>query len=319
MLNTIIKKISNNSPRFLLIGDIMLDKYIFGSVDRISPEAPVPIVKFSNEKKMLGGCGNVLRNLKNLGANISVISAVGDDSVGKHILEYLSADKISTSGIQIINKNRSTKKVRIIADGQQIARLDWDMEILKNKDSRSIANLIKNNLKNYDGVIVSDYKKGVCSSIVMKKILNTAIDNSVPVFIDPKGDNWDKYRCASLITPNKKEVELVVEKKLQSNKDFEFAGKKICKDYNIDACLITRGPDGMSYVSSQKIFHLKSNAREIFDVSGAGDTVIAAISSAIISNLPIKDAVDFANKAAGIVVGHIGTSAINIDELRRLK
>ena len=145
MLNTKIKKISNSSPRFLLIGDIMLDKYIFGSVDRISPEAPVPIVKFSNEKKMLGGCGNVLRNLKNLGANISVISAVGDDSVGKHILEYLSADKISTSGIQIINKNRSTKKVRIIADGQQIARLDWDMEIFKNKDSRSIANLIKNN------------------------------------------------------------------------------------------------------------------------------------------------------------------------------
>ena len=318
MLNTTIKKISNSSPRFLLIGDIMLDKYIFGSVDRISPEAPVPIVKFSNEKKMLGGCGNVLRNLKNLGANISVISAVGDDSVGKHILEYLSADKISTSGIQIINKNRSTKKVRIIADGQQIARLDWDMEILKNKDSRSIANLIKNNLKNYDGVIVSDYKKGVCSSIVMKKILKTAIDNSVPVFIDPKGDNWDKYRSASLITPNKKEAELIVEKKLQSNKDFEFAGKKICKYYNIDACLITRGPDGMSYVSSQKIFHLKSNAREIFDVSGAGDTVIAAISSAIIANIPIEDAVNFANKAAGIVVGHIGTSAINIDELRIL-
>ena len=171
MLNTTIKKISNSSPRFLLIGDIMLDEYIFGSVERISPEAPVPIVKFSNEKKMLGGCGNVLRNLKNLGANISVISAVGDDSVGKHILEYLSADKISTSGIQIINKNRSTKKVRIIADGQQIARLDWDMEIFKNEDSRSIANLIKNNLKSYDGVIVSDYEKGVCSSIVMKKIL----------------------------------------------------------------------------------------------------------------------------------------------------
>ena len=318
MLNRIIEKISNSSPRILLIGDIMLDKYIFGSVDRVSPEAPVPIVKFLNEKKMLGGCGNVLRNLKNLGASISVISAVGDDSVGKHILDYLGADKISTSGIQIINKNQSTEKVRIIADGQQIARLDWDMEVFKNKDSRSIANLIKNNLKNYDGVIVSDYEKGVCSSIVMKKILANAIDNSVPVFIDPKGDNWDKYRSASLITPNKKEVELVIEKKLYSDRDFELAGQKICKNYDIDACLITRGPDGMSYVGSQKIFHLKSNAREIFDVSGAGDTVIAAISSAIIANIPIEDAVDFANKAAGIVVGHIGTSAISIDELRIL-
>ena len=318
MSKFIADQISNSSPRVLLIGDLMLDKYIFGSVERISPEAPVPIVSLVSEKQMLGGCGNVLRNLNNLGVKTSIISAVGDDATGKSIIEKLQEKNISTSKILIMNKKRSTKKTRIIADRQQIARVDWDMENFNDSDYNSILDFLTEDIKLFDGIIISDYLKGICSSKVLKSIIDNARKNLIPVFIDPKGDDWDKYRFANLITPNKKEAELVIGSKLNSNKDFEFAGRKICEDYSIDACLITRGSDGMSYISTNDVLHLRSNAKEIFDVSGAGDTVIAAISTGLMIDLGIEESVGFANKAAGIVVGHIGTSAITIEEIKGL-
>ena len=318
MSKFIADQISKSSPRVLLIGDLMLDKYIFGSVERISPEAPVPIVSLVSEKQMLGGCGNVLRNLNNLGVKTSIISAIGDDPTGKSILEKLQEKNILTSKILIMNKKRSTKKTRIIADRQQIARVDWDMEGFNESDYNSILDFITEDIKLFDGIIISDYLKGICSSKVLKRTIDTARKNLIPVFIDPKGDDWDKYHFANLITPNKKEAELVIGSRLNSNKDFEFAGRKICKDYSIDACLITRGSDGMSYISTNDVLHLKSNAKEIFDVSGAGDTVIAAISTGLMIDLGIEQSVDFANKAAGIVVSHIGTSAITIEEIKEI-
>ena len=174
---------------------------------------------------------------------------------------------------------------------------------------------VKTTIKDIDGIIISDYEKGICSELLIKEVMKLSKENKVPVYVDPKGNNWDKYKYASLITPNTIEVESILGDKLILDKDFEVAGGKICDIYNIDACLITRGSDGMSYVSEKNIFHLRSEAQEIFDVSGAGDTVISAMVTGLAIDLTSKEAAEFSNQAAGIVVGHIGTSAITTQEL----
>ena len=315
MFKEIIDKILEKNPRILVIGDLMLDRFIFGNVERISPEAPVPIVKCLNEKNMLGGCGNVIRNLDNIGVQTSIISAIGKDITGELIIDQLNEKNIPISGILIDKNIWTTEKMRILADAQQVVRVDWDAKEFNKGSYDKILGSLPNQIKNVDGIIVSDYNKGVCSQIVLKEAMAIAKANNIPVFVDPKGKDWSKYHNAHLITPNKKEAELVIGKKLHSDKDFESAGKKICRTFDIYSCLITRGSTGMSYISSSNTFHLKSKAKEIFDVSGAGDTVISMIAASLVSNVEIEKASKFANKAAGIVVGHIGTTAITVEEL----
>ena len=319
MFKNIINQIKQEQPSLLVVGDLMLDKYIFGDVERISPEAPVPVVTLKNEEQMLGGCGNVIRNLNNLGVGTSIISAVGTDSVGDSIKGKLSGMGISISNILSIKDTRSTEKMRIVANKQQIARVDWDMDSSKINHEKLINKNLKKSIKSVDGIIVSDYAKGVCSNSLIKSIIQLANNVNVPVFIDPKGKKWEKYRNANLITPNKKEAELIIGKRLTNDQDFEHAGSMICSSFNIDACLITRGNKGMTLVSNKGTLHLKSRAKEIFDVSGAGDTVISAMATGLTLDLNYDQAIEFSNEAAGVVVGHIGTSAITIPELLNLK
>ena len=296
----------------------MLDRYIFGETTRISPEAPVPIVKFFNEKFMLGGCGNVVRNLDNLGVKTSIISAIGNDAAGKKIIDELRNRNISTSGIVEIPNICTTEKMRILSDKQQIVRVDWDANQFDLKYLDKLINSLSEKIKKHDGVLISDYGKGFCKTEMLNKIIKISDLFKVPVFIDPKGKNWGKYRNIDLITPNTQEAESLINKKLIDDNDFENAGKKICHTYKIKSCVITRGKEGMSYISGDQIFHLRSEAQEIFDVSGAGDTVIASIATALISGLDPKNAARFANNAAGIVVGHVGTSAITLKELEKI-
>ncbi len=312
----ILNQIAKKKPTILVIGDLMLDRYIFGNVNRISPEAPVPIVKFFDEKFMLGGCGNVIRNLKSLGVETSIISVIGQDLAGQKIMEYLNDKNLSTSGVMEIQSLRTTEKMRILAESQQIVRVDWDSKEFDEKNYKKLLEMLPSEIEKSDGIIISDYGKGFCKKIILKDAIKIAQNNDIPVFIDPKGIDWIKYRNANFITPNTKEAEAIIGHKLLSNKDFEKAGKQICKTFNINSCLITRGKDGMSYVDNNMIFHLRSEAKEIFDVSGAGDTVIAALSLGLVSGAKPKAAAEFANRAAGIVVGHIGTSAITIEELK---
>lgn len=319
MFKNIINQIKEKQPSLLVVGDLMLDKYIFGDVDRISPEAPVPVVTLKNEKQMLGGCGNVIRNLNNLGVGISLISAVGKDSVGDSIKSKLSGMGIPISNILSIEDTRSTEKMRIVANKQQIARVDWDMDISKLNQDKLINKNIQKSIKSVDGIIISDYAKGVCSNSLIKKIIQLAKNVNVPVFIDPKGKQWEKYRNANLITPNTKEAELIIGKRLINDQDFEHAGSVICSSFDIDACLITRGNKGMTLVSKKETLHLMSRAKEIFDVSGAGDTVISTMATGLVLDLNYDQAIEFSNEAAGVVVGHIGTSAITIPELLNLK
>jgi len=311
-----MNKIFTNKPAMLVIGDLMLDRYIFGDVDRISPEAPVPIVKCTNEQFMLGGCGNVINNLNNLGSKPSIISVIGEDLAGKQIFKALKNKGISNSEI-ITNPNiPTTEKMRIIAARQQTVRVDWDSKEFDLKIYNELLTRLSPKINESDGIIISDYGKGVCTETILKEVIKLAQKNRVPVFIDPKGADWVKYSFANLITPNIKETEMIIGSKLLYDTDFEKAGIHICNTYKIDACLITRGKDGMSYISNDTIFHLRSEAKEIFDVSGAGDTVISVVALGLVNGLNPRDASEIANCAAGIVVGHIGTSAITIEELK---
>jgi len=205
--------------------------------------------------------------------------------------------------------------MRVLGGKQQIVRIDREGNRQIQRKHNDLLNVLSTQKENIQGVIVSDYGKGICSEYLMNATMEIAQSIGIPVFIDPKGVKWQKYRKADLITPNTNEAELVLGRKLHSDKDFEFAGKEICSSFDIKACLITRGSEGMSYISSDEVFHLRSEAKEIFDVSGAGDTVISSVALGLLAEIDIYRVVEFANHAAGIVVGHVGTSAISIDEL----
>ena len=312
----IVDKIQEVSPKILVVGDIMLDRFIFGNVHRISPEAPVPVVRSVKEKYSLGGCGNVLRNLINLGVQASIISFVGSDQAGKKIIEDLKQKGILTRHIVVSKSIRTVEKMRIVAEGQQLVRVDWDSSNLSDQNINQIQEQILQEIKNVDGVIVSDYNKGVCTELVLKDIITKSKKLKIPIFIDPKGKEWSKYFGASVITPNLKEAEEALGRSLKNNIDIEEAGINICNNLSLNACLITKGSNGMSYISKDLKFHVCSEAKEIYDVSGAGDTVIASFASAILSGFDAEASTRFANKAAGIVVGHIGTTAITISELK---
>ena len=318
MLANLINRINEKPPTILVVGDLMLDKFIFGSVDRISPEAPVPIVKLEKEEQMLGGSGNVIRNLSNLGVKTSLCSAVGKDLAGDLLIAQLTKNDTNISNVLRLNNIRTTEKMRIVADGQQIARVDWDMNDLEVDFNVDFIKNIAANIKEIDGVIVSDYGKGICSDLLLKKVIRISNESNIPIFVDPKGSDWKKYQNANLITPNIKEAEIILGEKLETDESFEIAGEKICSTFDIEACLITRGGDGMSFYSKNNTFHLKSEAKEIFDVSGAGDTVISTMATGLIMDLSYELASELSNHAAGIVVGHIGTSAITIQELLNL-
>ena len=318
MLKNLFKNINKKPPTILVIGDLMLDRFIFGSVERISPEAPVPIVKLEKEEQMLGGSGNVIRNLSNLGIQTLLCSVVGKDSAGDLLINQLIEKDIQISNVLRLNSVRTTEKMRIVADRQQIARVDWDMDEFKADFVDDLIKNISEHIENIDGIIISDYAKGVCAEVLLKKVIRISNNSNIPIFVDPKGVDWGKYAHANLITPNIKEAEIVLGKKLVNDQDFEKAGEKICSTYNIEACLITRGGDGMSFFCEDNTFHLRSNAKEIFDVSGAGDTVISAMAIGLAMDLTYKQAAEFSNQAAGIVVGHIGTSAMTIQELLNL-
>lgn len=312
----ILDSIQKAKPKIVVVGDLMLDHYINGTVDRISPEAPVPVVRNQSERDMLGGCGNVVRNLHNLGAQTSVVSLIGDDAAGEQIRKNLARRGISSEYLLTSATSHTTRKMRVIADRQQVVRVDWDSTGLAEAEVEVFLQHLTPALADAEGIVVSDYGKGVCRSAIIKACVASAAENEIPLFIDPKGLNWNKYAGAGFITPNTKEAGAVLNSRLIKNEDFEFAGEAIGRDYQIANCLITRGKDGMSFINADQALHIPSRAREVFDVSGAGDTVIASLAAAVCSGISTENSIHFANHAAGIVVGHVGTAAITADELR---
>ena len=298
-----------------VIGDIMLDKYVYGIVDRISPEAPIPIVTADNEVETLGGAGNVISNLRGFDVKAIPVGIIGGDIFGTKVSSLIDELGSSTDYLLVSDNIPTNLKTRIIAGNQQLIRLDWDSSRPSELEEKRLKKYITDSLKSVDVIIISDYAKGVCSCKVVKHAIHTAKNRDIPIIVDPKGKDFSKYKGASCITPNTKEAQGVVPFEIDSEVFFEKAVNWITENFDIDVCLITRGEDGMVLFENNEIIRIPTIAQEVFDVSGAGDTVVATLAASVALGMNYKNAAKIANAAAGVVVSHIGTYPINIQSL----
>ena len=305
-----------SSCKVLVVGDVMLDKYYFGEVTRISPEAPVPIARVLKVKETLGGAANVVHNLALLGCQTSIIGQVGRDNHGEIFLGKLKALGVDYSGM-IETSKPTTTKIRVISGHQQMIRLDF--EDTGELDTLATDELLKNfsaSLPNVDGVIVSDYGKGVCTKKICREIIGACRAAKKFVVVDPKGDNWQKYFDATFITPNLKELNAILPKRIPNvDAQIEEAAQKVIDEFNLRGLVVTRSAEGLSLIDGDKVSHIKARAQEVFDVSGAGDTVIAVFALALAGKIDSAAAAYLANVAAGVVVAKVGTYAVNREEL----
>ncbi|WP_096023806.1 D-glycero-beta-D-manno-heptose-7-phosphate kinase [Campylobacter lanienae] len=303
--------------RVLVVGDLMIDHYIWGSCDRISPEAPVQVVNIKNETKRLGGCGNVVSNLIALGAEVGVISVVGDDELGGEILKLLK-DRGAKAELVIAQKGRkSSQKSRVMVTHQQVLRLDT--ESTSDIDcADEIVGKFQGILNSYDIVLLSDYGKGVLSDYLTKQIISITKNSSKMVLVDPKGKDYSKYKGATLLTPNKKEASEALGFVIDSDEKLELALKTMKMNYELEYSLITLSEDGIGLLA-QKMVKFPALAKEVFDVTGAGDSVLATLGYCLASKMSIEDAIDNANLAAAVVVGKVGSADASWGEIESLK
>ena len=305
-----------NACKILVVGDVMLDKYYFGEVTRISPEAPVPIARVTQVKETLGGAANVAHNLALLGCQTSIIGQIGADNHGEIFLSKLKDIGVDYSGM-IESPKPTTTKIRVISGHQQMIRLDF--EDATELDGAASDNLLKNfsaQIDKVDAVIISDYGKGVCNKKICREIIGSCRAQKKMVVVDPKGDNWQKYFDASYITPNLKELNAILPRKIKNvDAQIEEAARSVIEEFNLSGLVVTRSAEGLSLIEGKKISHIKARAQEVFDVSGAGDTVIAAFALAMAGKLNSAVAAYLANVAAGVVVAKVGTYAVNRAEL----
>jgi len=300
-----------NNAKILIVGDVMLDRYWFGDVNRISPEAPVPVLKVDRVEERPGGATNVARNIAAMGAYATLLSVVGNDEAGACLQDLLQEyDKLSA----LLHRDDTIStiiKLRAIARHQQLLRIDFETwpshEVLKAKLADFHAQLPQ-----ADVVILSDYGKGGLAHIA--EMIESARAAGKPVLIDPKGDDYARYSGATLLTPNRSEFRDVVGS-WGDESEFNSKAEKLRAELKLDALLVTRSEDGMSLYRSNKVLNEPSQTREVFDVSGAGDTVIAALSVMMASGASLPDAMSFANRAAGIVVGKLGTAVVSREEI----
>jgi D-glycero-beta-D-manno-heptose-7-phosphate kinase len=309
----IIKRFKDRN--ILVIGDIILDHYIWGKVSRISPEAPVPVVEVNRESFLLGGAANVAHNIVSLGGKASVIGINGRDIAGEALMKILMQRGVNCDGIFTENRP-TTVKTRVIAHNQQVVRFDReDRKYVDGKILKGIISFINSVLSGYDGVVVSDYQKGMVSPELIKGILKKANREKIFVAVDPKVGHFDYYKGVSMVTPNIMEASNGAGIEIRDDKTLLQAGKILMKKLSCKAVLITRGEEGMSLFEKQKITHIPTVARKVYDVTGAGDTVISAFSLAYSSGADMKEAAVIANHAAGIVVGEVGTAVATPEQL----
>ena len=304
-----------NKGHVLVFGDIILDRYISGSVDRVSPEAPVPVLKPSNEEIRLGGAANVALNLSSLGSNTTLIGVTGKDESSTQIIDLLKKNNIKKALSK--SKHPTISKLRILASQQQLIRIDNEEEFSETDWQSSLSNYRKHiSLKKNKVLIISDYEKGTLKNIPL--IIREAKKLKKIILVDPKGDDFSKYKSADIITPNFQEFEKVVGK-VNSEPEITKKGKDLIKSLNLNSLLITRGSEGMTLLDKRngKVVRedFPTEARDVFDVSGAGDTVIASIAAGLAGGFSLSESIRLANLAAGIVVGKSGTATVNQAEL----
>ena len=303
------------APKILVIGDLMVDYYLWGSSDRISPEAPVPVVSIYNESRVLGGAGNVINNLKALNAKVDVMSVVGECGVSTELKSLLNEIEIDTQYLITEPKRISSKKTRIIASQQQVVRYDQENSSeITEKSQKSLLSNFRKKIADYDCLLLSDYGKGVLTDKLTQQLIKIAKQHSVKILVDPKGLDYSKYKGAYLLTPNKKEASEATGINITDDASLTFAIKQLKEEYELDLSLITLSEQGVAIYDVELRNH-PTQTREVSDVTGAGDTVLASLGFALSCQLDIDEAVKFANLAAGIVVGKIGSATVTLNEI----
>jgi len=297
--------------KILVIGDAMLDRYIIGKVSRISPEAPVPVVEIQREEAKGGGASNVFLNLKALGAHPTILSVIGKDQEGEELKRILGSD-----GVFLFQDSSrpTTVKTRVIAHHQQVVRMDREISTkISDETVDKLLNLV--DIKSFDGILISDYNKGVITDTLMEGI-KAGKKGTAKIFVDPKVENILLYKNVNLISPNHGEAERITGVKMRKDQDFLEGARKIKEMLNCQYVVITRGEEGMTYLDeNNKGGHLPTKARDVYDVTGAGDTVISILSLSILAGADIREACELSNYGASVAVSRLGTTAVTYSEL----
>ena len=310
----------NKKPNILVIGDLMIDHYLWGKTDRISPEAPVQVIDIDKETTILGGAGNVVNNLVSLGSDVTVMSVVGEDKNADELIQLLN--NIGAKHFLVLDENRkTTKKSRIIASHQQVVRYDVECKSNISKEcSIELSMKLFEIIGQYDVILLSDYGKGVLTNDLISKIIFAASGSETKVLVDPKGDNYAKYRGAYLLTPNKKEAIEATSVDIKDDKSLKRALKSLHNMASLQVPMITLSEDGIAILNkNDEVIIQPTVAREVYDVTGAGDTVLASLGYCLANNMKIEDAIEFANLAAGVVVGKLGSATATIEEIEEYK
>jgi rfaE bifunctional protein kinase chain/domain len=309
-------QISNPALNILVVGDLMIDHYIYGNCDRISPEAPIPVVEITSEHHTLGGAGNVLKNLKALGCNTSIVSVIGDDENAELVNSLLQKDGIVTDGLIKDSSRCTTIKSRVLAVRHQLIRLDREvLTPVRNEIEEAIFKSFSNIVSDFDIVLISDYNKGLLTDKLLADIINKCREVGVQTLVDPKGLDFAKYENATLIKPNRKEAGLATGIVIKDEETLKQACEKMRQITKCDNIVVTLSEDGTALYNQNKLTIIPTKAMDVIDVTGAGDTVLASLGLAIASGRSIYDACVFANQAAAIVVSKVGSATATIDEI----
>jgi D-beta-D-heptose 7-phosphate kinase / D-beta-D-heptose 1-phosphate adenosyltransferase len=304
--------------RVLVVGDLMLDEYLWGKTERISPEAPVQVVEVERDELRLGGAGNVINNLVALGCEVQVASVLGDDGDGRLLRSLLQEQGIGTGGIFLAPGRITSRKTRVLASHQQMLRIDRESSTpLHAEQEEVLLHYLRGAADAFEVILVSDYLKGVLSETVLAALCELGRSRGIPVVVDPKGRDFSRYKGATVLTPNRREAQTAAGIDIRDPASLQAAGEGLLRELELEVLVLTRSEEGMSlFFRDGRHLHLPTEAREVFDVSGAGDTVLAFLGAALGCGLGFEAAARLANLAAGIVVGKLGTSTVSPDELR---
>lgn len=308
---------SMTGKRIAVVGDLMLDRYFWGSVNRISPEAPVPVVDLEEEQARLGGAANVAQNIKSLGGEPILVGAIGADNSGTQLFQLIRDLKFSTEGVVIDPSRPTTVKTRVIAHNQHVVRIDRESRAeISYTIQNKITGFLSHAIHSIDGIILEDYNKGVMAKGFIKQLITLANADKKIITVDPKFNNFFEYKNVTVFKPNRKEVEEVMGIRMKSQKEIDEVGKRLIEQLNTENVLLTLGEHGMAlFESDGSISHVPTTAKNVADVSGAGDTVIATLTMALTGGATVKEAATLANFAGGIVCGYVGIVPINREEL----
>lgn len=305
--------------KILIFGDIMVDEYISGTVTRISPEAPVPVLEVEEESIRLGGAANVVANVRALGGQADLVGVVGADALGDRLIQEIEQIGVKSDGIVIDRSRRTTKKTRVVARGHHMVRFDREFTNELDDETRGrIGELIRDRLAHVDALIISDYGKGVVGSRLLEEVLPLARTRGVLTVVDPKINHFGLYRQVTVLTPNHREAAAAWGHPIRSEEEVVAAGRHLVDVLQSEGVLITRGGKGMSlFEADGRVTHIPAAAKEVFDVTGAGDTVVGAMALALGSKAAMVEAAEISNYAAGVVVGKRGTATVSLAELKR--